>query len=173
MVQDPLRGRLVPVHVKALLLDPTQNTPVLILQEEVSPSQEGARILPIWIGLFEATAIQMHLEGTELRRPFTHDLMIQVLAALESRLLAVVVHTLENGTFFASLRIQQGDEHLVDVDARPSDAIALGLRAEAELFVSEDVFAALDGAQGEGRREAELKEWFENLDPDDLGQYTM
>ncbi|REJ82114.1 MAG: bifunctional nuclease family protein [Acidobacteria bacterium] len=187
-MRDPLQGRLVPMQVKTLLLDPAQNTPVLILQESgaedepgsedgiedlASAGEEGRRILPIWIGLFEASAIQMQLEGTEPPRPLTHDLMADLLESLDVQLIAVVIHSLEEGTFYASLRLQQGDE-LFDVDARPSDAVALALRADAELFVGEQVFAALTSRpEPETRRDEELKRWFENLDPDDLGKYTM
>lgn len=219
MVQDPLRGPLVSVSVKTLLLDPTQNTPVLILEEDLAgagdesePSATGtgtgaapqdsaeptdsadaaqsaesephqsqrkkrsprlARLLPIWIGLFEASAIQMYLEGTQLPRPLTHDLMANLFEALDGQLIAVVVHSLEEGTFYATLRIQAGD-HLVDVDARPSDAVALALRCEAEIFVAEHVFTSMeDRERPQHEREKALKEWFENLDPDDLGKYTM
>ncbi len=100
----------------------------------------GERLLPIWIGPFEAHAIAVEMQGEPFERPLTHDLFTNTLAALGQRLVRVEITKLEEGVFYALLHITDG-EHVLTVDARPSDAIALALRAEARIFVAETVLA--------------------------------
>ena len=97
------------------------------------------RLLPIWIGMFEAQAIAIELEGEAFERPLTHDLFTNVLETLGRRVEKVEVTRLEGGIFYALLHITNGGAPDIEVDARPSDAIALALRADAQIFVAEQV----------------------------------
>lgn len=162
-------SELVAVEVRGLMLDPRSNVPIVILRE-----LEGSLFLPIWIGIFEANAIALRLEGVETPRPLTHDLLRSVLDHLDTRVRRVVVSELRDSTFFARIVLERGDEES-ELDARPSDAIALALRTGAEIFVRRDVLdqaKAVDLA-APADDEEKLKEWLEELSPEDLGKYTM
>lgn len=106
---------------------------VVVLKE-----YEGERYLPIWIGPFEADAITVQLQGTEVTRPMTHDLLMSVITRLEAQVLRVLIHDLHSETFFATIVIDTAGE-IVEIDARPSDAIALAVRARVPIFVAETV----------------------------------
>ena len=155
--------------LKGIILDPVSNMPVLILQ------QEGAtRYLPIWIGIFEANAIAMKLDNVSSPRPMTHDLFTSVLNSLGARLIDVVISALEENTFYAVIRLQAGDA-AINVDSRPSDAIALAVRSGCPIYADSSV---LDRAQSidissEGDEAEKLRRWLEELDPETLGKYKM
>ena len=159
----------VPMKVKGLMLDPSSNTPIVILKDE-----EERVFLPIWIGVFEANAIAMELEDAEVPRPMTHDLFHNTLQAAEVTLERVVIRDLQDNTFFAVLLLSAGGEAF-EIDARPSDALALALRAEAPIFVLSSVLEkaeAIDLVQ-KVQDEDELKRWLADVDPEDLGKYPM
>ena len=163
---------LVPVEVRGLLQDPATRSPILILRE-----RGGERFLPIWIGLFEAQAIALSLEGIEAPRPLTHDLLSSFLAALDTTVDRVVVSDLREGTFFATIELL-GAQGAVALDARPSDAVALSLRCRAPLFVDERVFSAArherpEGETEESSEEERIRKLLESLAPEDLGRYKM
>ena len=162
--------KLLRMEVKGLMLDPTSNVPIVILKDE-----DGAEFLPIWIGVFEANSIALRLEGIEPPRPMTHDLMATMLESLGAEAMQVVITDLKESTFHARilLRNQAGEE--VIVDARPSDAIALALRLGTPIFVEEQVFQKAKAADldDEATDEEKLKRWLEEVDPEDLGKYTM
>ena len=162
-------SELVRMHVKGLMMDSNSNGPIVILRNE-----DNSKFLPIWIGFFEANAIALRLEGAEPPRPMTHDLMMTFLGNLEAVIHRVVISALENNTFFAEITLQSDGEELV-VDSRPSDAIALALRAEAPIYVSPEVLqkALTDGQTESLEDEEKLKKYLEELDPEDLGKYTM
>ena len=122
------------VTVKALLVDPVANVPVVILKQT-----EGVRLLPIWLGPFEANAIAVRLENLTVPRPMTHDLLMSLVAQGGSQVVRVIVCDLRDSTFFAEIVLLRNGAESV-VDARPSDAIALALRAGAPIFVSDAVF---------------------------------
>jgi hypothetical protein len=157
--------RLVEMEVKGLALDPSSNMPVVILKDPAD-----GRVLPIWIGLFEANAIALKLEGVDPPRPLTHDLFGGILSALGARLASVEINDLSDGTYHALLHLFL-DEAEVDVDSRPSDAIALALRAGAPILVRESVLdraggdEVIDGFHNDDR----LREWLDNLRPEDFG----
>lgn len=130
MSDAPAPDDLVRVQVARLGLDATSNSFVVVLREA-----EGARFLPIWIGRTEAEAIAAHLQGVARERPMTHDLLRGLLATLEVTLERVAVTHVVSGTFFAELRLVQGDARRTQ-DSRPSDAIALAVRCDAPVFVS-------------------------------------
>lgn len=163
----------IPMTISGLTMDPATNSPILILKEV-----EGEQTLPIWIGLLEATAIASELEGVKFARPMTHDLLIHLLDLLEGEILKVEVSELRNNTYYALIHIRKGDA-IVAVDARPSDAIALSLRAKAPIFVSDEVLR--QSAQSTPRNQAHDtsdrgRQWqdiLESLSPDDFGKYKM
>ena len=160
--------QLVPMSIKGLMLDPVSNSPIVVLKDE-----EEKFFLPIWVGIFEANAIALQLENVTTPRPMTHDLLRNMIAELNARVIRVVINDLRDSTFFAQIRLITGEKTL-ELDARPSDAIALALRTEAPIFVAQTV---LDQAQtitpdGEDQDE-KVKKWFEQLDNDDLGKYKM
>jgi hypothetical protein len=160
---------LVRMEIKGLMLDPTSNIPIVVLRE-----QGGQVFLPIWIGVFEANAIALRIEGIEPPRPLTHDLLRSVFHHFQVEVQRVVISDLRENTFFALIQVRRNGEETA-IDARPSDAIALALRADAPIFVRRDVLdraKAVDLATHAADDE-KLKEWLEELNPEDLGKYTM
>jgi len=160
--------QLVPMSIKGLMLDPVSNSPIVVLKDDAEKF-----FLPIWVGIFEANAIALQLEKVSTPRPMTHDLLRNFISELDARVARVVINDLRDSTFFAQIRIITNDRTL-EIDARPSDAIALALRVEAPIFVEQ---AVLDQAQtispdGDDQDE-KLKKWFDQLGPDDMGKYKM
>ena len=118
------------MHIESVKLDPRTSSPVILLREE-----HGARRwLPIWIGVYEARSIAMELEHQPSQRPNTHDLAKRLILGLEGEVVRVVVTELRKGTYFATISLRSMGK-TIDIDARPSDAIAIALRAEAPIFV--------------------------------------
>ena len=159
---------LIEMAIKGLMVDPLTNLPIIILRDDANE-----RVLPIWVGPVEANAIALQIENVATPRPMTHDLLRHVLEELGGRLTRVIIHDLKDSTFYAYLEITKDDERIL-VDARPSDALALSLRAKVPIFVNPAVFEhvnAVDMAPQQVDRER-LQRWLESLDPDDLG-YKM
>ena len=147
----------IEMTVKTLMIDPATNLPIVILRDK-----EGSRVLPIWVGVAEANAIALQIENVSTPRPMTHDLLRNV------------VCDLRENTFYALIYLSVNGE-AVAVDARPSDAIALALRAKAPIFVEDRVIdeaKTTDFAPDKENAER-LQKWLESLDPDDLGKYKM
>jgi uncharacterized protein len=159
----------IEMTIKGLMVDPITNMPIIILRDEA-----GQRVLPIWVGIFEANAIALQIENVATPRPMTHDLLRNVIEDLRAVVEKVVVCDLKENTFYALIYIQAGGE-TVAVDARPSDAIALALRTKAPIYVEESVIENAKAVDfGAERPDTErLQKWLENLDPDDLGKYKM
>ena len=160
---------LVEMTIKGLMADPITNMPIVILRDE-----EGQRVLPIWVGIFEANAIALQIENIETPRPMTHDLLRNVIADLRADVEKIVVSELKDNTFYAQIHIRL-DGEVVAVDARPSDAIALALRVRAPILVEETVIdsaKSLEFTPEKGDSER-LANWLESLDPDELGKYKM
>jgi bifunctional DNase/RNase len=162
---------MIEIQVAHLGLDQATNSPVVLLREK-----DGERVLHIWIGPAEASAIAMELQGVRAQRPMTHDLLKQVIVGLGGDLRRVTITRVQDNTYFAELLIRR-EEQLVQVDARPSDSIALALRLHAPIFTTEDLLERT-GAEGgppapERRLDAEsLKQHLEKLDPQDFGRFT-
>lgn len=154
----------VRMFVSDLTIDRNTKTPILLLRDA-----GGEMSLPIYIGLMEASAIAAAKENLKLPRPMTHDLLTELIAALGGSLEAVEVCDLCEGTFFAVLKIRR-DEELLEVDSRPSDAIALAIRSDAPIWVSESV---IDEAGVPCEKKDKWMEFLENLDPEDFGKYKM
>ena len=125
----------VRVLVDKVLFDPKVQASVMLLKEK-----DGKRILPVWIGQSEALSIAMAMEDVSLTRPMTHDLMQSILKSLGASITFVRIHSLDEGTFYAILRLSMGDE-TVDIDSRPSDAVALAIRMKSPVYVSENVLS--------------------------------
>lgn len=160
---------MVRVRVAHLGLDRTSNTPVVVLKEE-----EGERTLPIWIGAPEANAIALELQGVKPERPLTHDLMKLLVAGLGGELRRVVISGLRENTYVAELLIYRAGD-VFEVDARPSDSIALALRMHAPIYTIDDLLnrSATDGdpAPAPASDPEALKRFLSKLDPEDLGRF--
>ena len=121
----------IEMTIKGLMVDPVTNTPIVVLRDA-----EGQKVLPIWVGVFEANAIAVQIENVPTPRPMTHDLLKNIIYDLKATVERIVVTDLKENTFFALIHLSVSGEHVV-IDARPSDAIALALRASAPIFVEE------------------------------------
>ncbi len=165
---------LIEMKVSGLTIDPITNTPIVILKD-----LQEKKAIPIWIGLFEASAIATELEKITFSRPMTHDLMHDILKALGVEITQVEICDLKNNTFFANIHLIREGQSLV-IDARPSDAIAIALRAGAQIFVEDQVIEksrSIDfGAKAtelDKLKDEKLKEFLENLSPEEFGKYKM
>src|ERR687898_893664 len=125
----------IEMTIKGLMVDPITNTPIVILRDK-----DGQKVLPIWVGIFEANAIALQIENIATPRPMTHDLLRNIITDLEGHVDRVVVSDLKDNTFYAIIHLTVRGER-VAVDARPSDAIALALRTRAPILVEEAVIA--------------------------------
>jgi bifunctional DNase/RNase len=157
-----------PVTVRGLALDPVTNAPIVILKAE-----GGTRLLPIWIGLFEANAIAVEMEKVVAPRPMTHDLLRNLIGLLDARVERTVVDNLRENTFFATIYLRRDGREL-RLDARPSDAIALALRTGAPIFVTREVLERSRGIEleeelGEADR---WRQWIEHITPGDFARNT-
>jgi bifunctional DNase/RNase len=176
---------MIQVTVQSLGIDQLSKDPVVILQE-----REGERVLPIWIGHGEASAIAMELAGMKFARPLTHDLAASLIRALGGSLTRVRITRVKENTYFAELMIQRGDQ-VISVDARPSDSIAIALRLKAPIFASDELLGPQglelqpqdpDGppapsdpdpeSPGGGLSAEQLKEYLRGLKPEDLGRFN-
>src|SRR4030081_2563938 len=159
----------IEMSIKGLMVAPITNMPIVILRDK-----DGQRVLPIWVGIFEANAIALQIENVSMARPMTHDLLRNVIHDLNPSVQKIVVCDLQENTFYALIYLTlQGET--VAVDARPSDAIALALRTRAPIFVEETV---IDNAKTvdfttDKNDSDRLHQWLEGPDPDDLGKYKM
>jgi bifunctional DNase/RNase len=150
------------------MVDPITNSPIVILRDK-----DGQKVLPIWVGIFEANAIALQIENVSTPRPMTHDLLRNVIQDLRASVQKVVVCDLQENTFYALIYLAlNGDT--VAIDARPSDAIALALRTRAPIFVEDTVLdnaKTVDSAPEKADADR-LHKWLESLDPDDF-EYKM
>ncbi len=179
--------------VAGLTIDPANNAPIVLLRDK-----QSERVLPIWIGVVEASAIAFELESIKLTRPMTHDLLRDLIGHLGGKVERVVIADLRDNTYFAVIVVTQG-ERTIDVDARPSDAIALALRTHAPILCEDAVIVQAEHrrdtqppqgqAKGPGEEDVDRgeggprpildsgeKSWqdlLESLDPDAFGKYKM
>jgi bifunctional DNase/RNase len=177
---------VIELEVASLGMDKASNTPVVILREV-----DGERLLPIWIGPGEASAIAMELAGIKFSRPLTHDLLNTVVRSLGSELVRVLITRVVDNTYYASLMLQRNGE-TITIDSRPSDSVALALRASAPIFADVELLdrttvevegamleSELPGgpaARGPIREEAvppeKLRDYLKRLDPEDFGRFV-
>ena len=155
--------------IKGLIMDPFTNSPIVILQ-----SLEKNTLLPIWVGIFEANAIALQIERIDTPRPLTHDLIKNILLQLEANVDKIVVTDLQENTFYAVIHLRMNGDHIT-IDSRPSDAIALALRTDAPIYVTEEVInnSRNISLEKENLDSEDIRKWLENLNPDDMGKYKM
>lgn len=170
---------MVEVVVARLGLDSTTQSYVLVLQEK-----GGTRLLPIWIGQPEAESIVMQIHSIKRVRPLTHDLCKNLILGLGGSLRRVQITRVEKNTYYAELHINRGD-NVVQIDARPSDSIAIALRLSAPIFASEALLSSIevedqtDESSAPATTDAgelsadQLKEYLENLRPEDFGKFNL
>ena len=159
----------VEMKIRGLMVDPSTNMPVVILKDPNSDT-----VLPIWVGLYEAQAIQLEVMKATTPRPYTHDLLKNVVVGLNAEVRRVVVSELHGDTFYAVIWMEQNGE-VVAIDARPSDALALALRSDCPIYVAEEVLQAakvVPNAEVQAS-EQDLRRWLENLGDEDMGKYKM
>ena len=160
----------VEMRIRGLMLDPNTKMPIVVLKDVDSDT-----VLPIWVGIYEANAIQIEVEKLATPRPMTHDLARTLIHHMNGRLERIVITELRDDTFYAVLWITQNGE-TVTIDARPSDAIALALRADCPIYVSEPVLAMArinSSGPSDGPTAEQLRKWLEGLNDEDLGRYKM
>ncbi|MFB3060764.1 MAG: bifunctional nuclease family protein [Candidatus Binatia bacterium] len=155
--------------IKGLIMDPLTNSPIVILQ-----SLEKNTLLPIWVGIFEANAIALQIERIDTPRPLTHYLIKNILLQLDANVDKIVVTDLQGNTFYAVIHLRMNGDHIT-IDSRPSDAIALALRTDAPIYVTEEVInnSRNISLEKENLDSEDIKKWLENLNPDDMGKYKM
>jgi len=165
---------LLEMKVSGLTIDPITNTPIVILKD----LQEN-KAIPIWIGLFEASAIATEMEHVVFSRPMTHDLLYECIKALDVTVNRIEIVDIRNNTFFATIHLTRAGQAYA-IDARPSDAIALALRAQASIFVEESVLEksrnidfGMKLTDIDQLKEDKIKEFLENLSAEDFGKYKM
>lgn len=155
------------MKVDKLGIDLLTHDPVVILKD-----MDGSHYLPILIGPFEATAIALALEGAPVPRPLSHDLMRNILETLDTTLEQVIIHDIRDSTFFAKLILRTDDE-LQEVDARPSDGIALALRMQAPIYVSDKIVLEESTSEKNAIDESEMakfKKFLDELKPSDFNR---
>jgi uncharacterized protein len=164
----------IEMRVSGLTMDPITNTPIVILKD-----LDEKKAIPIWIGIFEASAIATEIEKITFSRPMTHDLLNDIVKLLNTEVVRVEIHDLRNNTFFANIHLLREGETII-VDARPSDAIAIALRAGAQIFVDEKVIEKSRNVDFGTKmtdldklKKEKMAEFLENLSPEDFGKYKM
>src|ERR1041385_1597684 len=154
----------IEVKIRALMMDPNSGTPIIILKDIDSDT-----MLPIWVGAYEANAIALEIEKISPPRPMTHDLLRNLIMQLGIHVERVVVTKLQDNTFFAEIEMRMSDGAWMTLDSRPSDAIALALRADCPIFVNEEVIKASKNTVPTGD-EAEDQPVSEEEWPDVIGE---
>jgi len=161
------------VNIASMAIDPTSNTPIIILK-----SVKGDQAVPIWIGLLEATSIASALRDVKFDRPMTHDLFKNFIDNMEMVVSKVEVCDLKDNTFYARIYFVSEDKSF-DMDARPSDAIAIALRFGAPIYVDDKIFEKSQMVEGDFEvlnKSEDGKKWaeyLENLSPEDFGKYKV
>ena len=157
----------VEMKIRGLMLDPVTNTPIVILKDSADT------VLPIWVGVYEANAIALEIEKVSTPRPMTHDLIKNVLAGLDAHVHKVVVTELKDDTFYAVIWMER-EGHIISVDSRPSDALALALRVDCPIFVEDEVLkVSKKGAASAEATSEEMRKFLEGLGDEDLGRWKM
>ncbi len=157
------------MKIKGLVVDPISKMPIVVLED-----LNNEKILPIWIGVFEANAIALKIENISTPRPMTHDLVKNFLEKLDISVEKIVVNDVRDNTFYALIHCRYKDQ-IITIDSRPSDAIALSLRVDAPIFVEDEVVKKAHSLKFDENLEdsEKLKKWLENLKPENFGKYKM
>ncbi len=158
---------MIKMRVVGVTLDPVTNVPIIILKD-----QKNEKTLPIWIGIFEASAIAVKLEGIQTPRPLTHDLLRTIIESFNGKVSRIVINDLKDNVFYAKILIRLGRK-TIEIDSRPSDAIALALRTQSPIYINEEVITKLQKEEVEPSRSEDIKTLLESLDLEELGKYKM
>ncbi len=168
---------MIEVYVSGLAYDSLSNAPVVLLKERTSE-----RVLPIWIGPSEAGAIALELSGVAYRRPLTHDLLKAVLNGFNATVQKIVVSSLKENTFYAKFYIQASEREIIEIDARPSDSIAMALKMQAPIYISDELSDSMvtlspdsptPGSDADTTPMSDLKKRLKNIDPEDFGDFNL
>ncbi len=160
---------MVEMKVEGLTLDPLTNMPIIILKDLT-----GAKALPIWVGIFEANAIALEIESISTPRPMTHDLLKNLIYTFKAEIKHILVNELKDNTFYAVISLVINGDTL-NIDSRPSDAIALALRVKAPIYVDETVIEAAKNIElpeqdkNKAEEKEDLSKWIDNIKPQDFG----
>ncbi|MBI4379069.1 MAG: bifunctional nuclease family protein [Nitrospinae bacterium] len=162
---------MLEMKVDGLTLDPLTNTPIITLKDH-----SGKKVLPIWVGIFEANAIALQMEKVVTPRPMTHDLIKNIFVGIEAKVNHIIVNDLKDNTFYATISLTLNN-NIVNIDSRPSDAIAVALRVNAPIYVAEKVIDMARGIEplesNEMGDSEKWKKWLQDLKPDDFGKSEM
>lgn len=164
-----MKKKMVKARINGLALDVSTNSPVVILSPEGSE-----KLLPIWIGHFEAWAISMELSGLASKRPLTHDLIASMIKAVGGKIKKVEVTELIDSTFYAKIYLQVNSK-VFDIDARPSDSLAVALKTKAPIYVNDVLFTlSKEEKEKSGLPDSEsLRERLRRINPEDFGKYSL
>ena len=159
---------MINMQVGGLGFDPRNFSPLVLLKD-----QDEINFLPIWIGVFEAASIAMVLQGITPPRPMTHDLLKNMIDELGGKVERVIINDIKEGTFYAVIEALTPEGKKLSIDARPSDAIALALRCDTPIEVSENVMvqAKLVNSEKDAEETKKFKEFIENMKPEDFTKY--
>ncbi len=165
--------KFIDMKVTGVIVDPSSHSPMVILKD-----RDEKTVLPIWIGIMEAASILTELENIELERPMTHDLTKNIIAGLHSEILNIKVTAMKGNIFYAAIFLRTESGKIIEMDSRPSDAIALAMRCSVPILVNEDVISSsqeidLTSEALKGKSREELEGILENLDAEDFGKYKM
>ena len=158
---------MIEVDVAMVKLDAEMRAPIVVLRDK---SGKSKRLLPIWVGIFEALAIITEMENCSVIRPMTHDLLKSVIEKVGAEVVSVLVSELKEATFYAEITLRLSNEEVIKIDSRPSDAIALALRANVPIYVAEEIMASSSISQDSMKMDDKehLKTILENMDESNL-----
>lgn len=159
---------MIEMQIGGLGFDPRNLSPIVLLRDP-----EDMNFLPIWIGVFEAASIAMELQGVSPPRPMTHDLLKSAIEIFGGKLRKIIINDVKDGTFFALVEVENKEGKVLNLDARPSDAIALAVRSHIPVYVSEGVMmqAKLVNSEKDAEETKKFKEFIDNLKPEDFTKY--
>jgi bifunctional DNase/RNase len=158
---------LIEAEIGGLALDITTNSPVVTLTPK-----ESEKVLPIWIGHYEAWAIGMEMSGVVSKRPLTHDLLYQIVKSMGGEIEKIAVTELKDQTFYAKISIRFNGS-MIEVDARPSDSIAIALKAKAPIYVDDELFQLKDEKITGIPDQETLRDRLRRINPEDFGNYQL
>jgi bifunctional DNase/RNase len=164
-----MKKKMVKARINGLALDVSTNSPVVILSPENSD-----KLLPIWIGHFEAWAISMELSGLASKRPLTHDLIATMIKTVGGKIKKIEVTDLVDSTFYAKIYLEINSK-VFDIDARPSDSLAVALKTKAPIYVNDVLFSlSKEEKEKSGLPDSEsLRDRLRRINPEDFGKYSL
>ena len=159
---------MIEMQLGGLGFDPKNMSPIVLLRDT-----EERNFLPIWIGMFEAAAIAMELQDFKPPRPMTHDLLVILVRELESKVVRVKIHDIQENTFYATIELEKKDGKLVFIDSRPSDALAIAVRLDVPIFVSETVMskAKMVNTEKDEEETQKFKSFIDSIQPEDFSKF--